>query len=273
MIKGMTGFGSSQFIVKKIRGLIEVKSLNHRYLDVGCYLPSGFGPIEDKIRQIVNRHLERGKITVSVKVTDKPTQEIYLNAEAVKDYLKYAQLLKKNFNIGGQLTLSEMIRLPGVVDARETTVDVETLWPAIEKSVEKALIELKVMREREGKSLAKDIQEQLGRMILQIRSIKARAKAILKEYKKKLTDEEFMSFQKSNDINEELSRLTHYIEEFKALLKANLAVGKKLDFIAQEMQREINTVGSKLQDKIVSNAVIALKSKVEKIREQSQNIE
>lgn len=273
MIKGMTGFGSSPFVVGKIRGLIEVKSLNHRYLDVGCYLPLGFGSVEDKIRQITHRHLERGKITVSVKVTEKPTQQIYLNKEAVKDYLKYAQFLKKEFGIGGQLSLSEMIRLPGVVDAREITLDVETLWPAIENSTEKALLELRKMREREGKSLAKDIQGQLSRMLLQIKAIKSRAKAILKEYKKKLSNEEFMSFQKSNDINEELSRLTHYIEEFKALLKTTLAVGKKLDFVAQEMQREINTVGSKLQDKIVSNAVIALKSKVEKIREQSQNIE
>jgi len=129
------------------------------------------------------------------------------------------------------------------------------------------------MRKREGRSLCADVTDKLRRMLLEIKKIQRRAQEILKEKKGKLTNEEFSSFQKSNDVNEELSRLIHYIEEFKLLLKTDIAVGKKLDFIAQEMQRETNTVGSKLQDKIVSSAVIALKSKIEKIREQSQNIE
>ena len=108
---------------------------------------------------------------------------------------------------------------------------------------------------------------------MQVKTIKLRAHIILKEKKTQLTIEEFNSFQKSSDINEELTRLSHYIEELRLLLKSNVSIGKKIDFVAQEMQRETNTIGSKLQDKIVSNAVIALKSKIEKIREQSQNIE
>jgi uncharacterized protein (TIGR00255 family) len=129
------------------------------------------------------------------------------------------------------------------------------------------------MRRREGKALCTDINAQLKRMLLQIGLIKNRTGALLKESKDRLTPEEFSSYQKSNDINEELKRLAHYIDEAKALLKQVDGAGKKLDFIAQEMQRETNTIGSKVQDKDVAAAVIAIKSKVEKIREQSNNVE
>ena len=129
------------------------------------------------------------------------------------------------------------------------------------------------MRSREGKTLATDISDKLRLMSSEIVKIRQRAKAILQDKKKMMTNEEFSSYQKSNDINEELTRLSHYIDEAKALLKSGDLAGKKFDFVAQEMQRETNTVGSKVQDQLVSNAVIALKSKIEKIREQSQNVE
>ena len=129
------------------------------------------------------------------------------------------------------------------------------------------------MRRREGKALSGDINGQLKRMLLQISRIKNRTSALLKESKSKMTPDEFSSYQKSNDIHEELARLAHYIDEAKMLLKQAEGSGKKMDFIAQEMQRETNTIGSKVQDKEVAAAVIAIKSKVEKIREQSNNVE
>ena len=273
MIKGMTGFGSGQLSIEKIKGTSEIKSLNHRYLDISFFLPLGFSSLESKIREIVQKHIERGKVTVSVKITHKPHDIPDFNKEAIKKYLKHVQALKKEFGFADQLTLSDLIKLPGVVESKEIQLSPEFLWPAIEKSIVRAVAELNDMRKREGRSLCVDVADKLRRMLLEIKKIQKRAQEILKEKKGKLTNEEFSSFQKSNDVNEELSRLVHYIEEFKLLLKTDLSVGKKLDFIAQEMQRETNTIGSKLQDKIVSNAVIALKSKIEKIREQSQNIE
>lgn len=273
MIKGMTGFGCWQWSVEKIKGISEVKSLNHRYLDISFFLPMGFSSVESKIREIIQRYIERGKVTVSVKITYKPQDTPDFNKDAIKKYLKHAQALKKEFGFVERLTLADLLKLPGVVESKETQLSPEFLWPAIEKSIVRSLNELNGMRKREGRSLCADVADKLRRMLLEIKKIQARAQEILKEKKGKLTNEEFSSFQKSNDVNEELSRLTHYIAEFKLLLKTDISVGKKLDFIAQEMQRETNTVGSKLQDKIVSNAVIALKSKIEKIREQSQNIE
>ena len=273
MIKGMTGFGCAELISGKIRGSVEIKSLNHRYLDIGYFLPQGFAAVESKIRDLLSRYIERGRITVSVKITNKSVPVVYFNREVVKTYLKYARAIKNDFGLKGDLSLSELIQLPGVVDTRETTLSPEDLWPSIEKSFKIALNSLLYMRKREGKSLATDINNQLRRMLVQIKRIQERSKIILREKKKKLVDEEFSSFQKSSDVNEEISRLAHHIDEFKTLLYSDMAIGKKLDFIAQEMQRETNTNGSKLQDKMVANAVIALKSKIEKIREQSQNIE
>ena len=129
------------------------------------------------------------------------------------------------------------------------------------------------MRQSEGKSLAADVSSQLKRMSMQIKKIRAKVRSILSEKKKKLTAEEFRAFQKSSDVNEEIIRLGHYIDEIFPLIRSKVPVGKKIDFIAQEMQRETNTIGAKLQDKVISSAVISLKSKIEKIREQSQNIE
>ena len=147
------------------------------------------------------------------------------------------------------------------------------LWPAVEKALAKAVQGLIKMRVREGRSLAKDTNKNLLKMKMHIRNILLRAKAILKENKKNLSVDEFLAFQKGSDINEESARLMHYIEEFQRLLKEGGSVGKKLDFIAQEMQRETNTIGSKVQDKMISGAVISLKSNIEKLREQAQNVE
>ena len=273
MIKGMTGFGCAELLSGKIKGNVEIKSLNHRYLDIAYFMPVGFASVESRMRELLSKHIARGRITISIKITDKPTQAVAFNKGAVKTYLQYGRALKKDFKLKGELSLGELIQLPGVIDVKETTLSVEDLWPAVEKSFTIALKSLLNMRQREGRSLYHDINNLLKRMLAQIKRIKSRAKILLREKRKHLTDEEFLSFQKSCDTSEEASRLVHHIDEFKKLLRVDIAVGKKFDFIAQEMQRETNTIGSKLQDKIVSNAVIALKSKIEKIREQSQNIE
>ncbi len=273
MIKGMTGFGSAQMVAGKIRGMIEIKSVNHRYLDLMFYLPIGFGSIEDRIRNLVEKNANRGRVTISVKITDKPQHKLSFNREAVTQYLTYARSLKKEFHLENDLTLSDLIKLPGVVESQEVLVNPEKIWPVFEKSLTRAIMSMDRMRRREGLSLAKDTGSVLKRMLKRINEIGIREKAVLKQKKKELSNEEFSNFQKGVDVNEEISRLKHYIEEFKNLLKSTVSVGKKLDFVAQEMQRETNTIGSKFQDKIVSNCVISLKSKIEKLREQAQNIE
>ena len=273
MVKGMTGFGSAQFSCGSTKGVVEVKSLNHRYLDIIFYLPVGFGAAEEKIRQAVSRALNRGRVTVSLKITDKAPAKVKLNQGVIKQYIQHAKVFKNEFGLENDLSLSHLIQLPGVVEVAETFLTPGELWSPVEKSLDVCLKSVVQMRLREGRSLAADIKDKLKNMSAEIRKIKARAQEILKQKNKELNDEEFASLQKSSDVNEEMSRLIHYVEEMRLLMNASAPSGKKMDFIAQEMQRETNTIGSKLQDAVVSNAVIALKSKIEKIREQSQNIE
>ncbi len=273
MIKGMTGFGSAELTTKDFKVSVEVKTLNHRYFDISYYLPSGFSFIENKIRQIVQKTIERGRITVAVKFTQKNTQTVNLNKEILKKHIQYTKNISKEFGLKNDLTLSDLIRLPGVLETKDAVLDPDHEWTNVEKCLHKAVADLAKMRISEGKSLALDVKRNSDQMFMEIKKIQARIKVILAEKRKQLTNEEFSNFQKNVDINEEISRLSHYIDEANALLKSNTSVGKRMDFIAQEMQRETNTMGSKIQDKIISNGIIHLKSRVEKIREQAQNIE
>ncbi len=273
MINGMTGFGSAQLMWREVKLVVEVKSLNHRYFDVAFYLPGGFGSLESKIQQLAQKNIERGRVTVSVKITQKPSQDIVLNKEVVQKYLRYAKDLAREFHLENDLRLSDVVKLPGAVETRESFLDPESVWPVLEKSLQRAFQGLNEMRRREGRSLAADINDKLKQMSQQIKKIKMRSRVVLQAKRKEMTVEEFGAFQKGCDVNEEMSRLEHYIQEARVLLKSEASAGKKMDFIAQEMQRETNTIGSKLQDKIVVDAVVALKSKIEKIREQAQNIE
>ncbi len=273
MIKGMTGFGQAQLSVGKIKALVEIKSVNHRYLDISFYLPIGFSSVESKVRQLIQQECRRGRVTVAIKITQKPPQAVTVNKDTVKAHLHYANQLKKEFKLKNDLTLSDLIRLPGVVEIKEVLVNPQESWPGLEKCLKRALGILVQMRKREGRSLAKDLTDQLKHMLLESKKIQLRCDKILKEKKKTLNNDEFKAFQKGCDINEEISRLSHYIGELKLLLRNKKAVGKQMDFIAQEMQRETNTIGSKVQDSHVANAVIMIKSKVEKIREQAQNVE
>ncbi len=269
----MTGFGSAQLTKDEIKASVEIKTLNHRYFDINYYLPSGFGSLENKIRLILQKKIERGRITVTVRITQKAEQDIELNQQMVQKYLTQANLLKKKFKLQNDLTVSDLINLPGVIEIKNDYVEAEAIWAVLEKSIIKALASVLKMRKSEGKSIAKDLSDKLRRMTAEIRKIQMRAKKLLALKKKQFSDEEFKSYEKSVDVNEEISRLAHYVSEVLLLLKATSGVGKKIDFVAQEMQRETNTIGSKLQDKTVSNAVLALKSKIEKIREQASNIE
>lgn len=273
MLKGMTGFGAAQFSIGKIKGIIEIKSVNHRFLDCAFYLPVGCGALEGKIRELLAKALSRGRVTIAVKITEKPNQEVYFNEDMIEEYLQHARSIQKKYHLQNNLTLADLIKMPGVVEVKEVVVDADGIWSGIEKGLKIAIKGLSVMREREGKSLSVDINDKLKRMSTRLGAIEKRSAAILKAKQKILKSEEFSSFQKSIDVNEEVARFYHYIDEMRQLLKSDVPVGKKIDFIAQEMQRETNTLGSKLQDEWVTNSVVALKSKIEKIREQANNLE
>ena len=269
----MTGFGTTNITFRNIKGVVEVKSVNHRYLDLDFSLPMGFSSVENKVRQIISTAISRGHVYIAVKITQKAPQTIRFNKEIAKQYVQQANVLKKELKLSEGLTVSRLLSLPGIIEIKEEWLDAQQSWSTIEKGLRSALKGLNTMRLQEGRSLVKDISGNLGAMTLQIKQVQKRIKELLADKKKNSTSEEFSSYQKSIDVNEEIARLAHYIKEVKKLMFSDIPTGKKIDFIAQEMQRETNTIGSKLPDTLVSNAVIMLKSKIEKIREQAQNIE
>ncbi len=273
MIKGMTGYGTSEVAWKQVKGTIEIKSQNHRYFDLVFYLPTGFSHMEEKIRQIIGGSISRGRVILSFKMITRPQDHHVIRKEAIQDYLRQARQLKKEFDFDEKLSLSDLIKLPGVIELEEIPLDTNHLWPSFEKALRVSLNSCLNMRKREGKSVAADLKKHLRKMQMLVKQVQSHSHAILVESKKKLSPDEFLSFQKGNDISEELARLKHYIEEFLLLIGTDVGVGKKMDFVAQEMQRETNTIGSKIQHTAVANAVISLKSSIEKLREQAQNIE
>ena len=273
MIKGMTGFGSAEVRKNSARFTVEIKTVNHRYFDVTYYLPTGFSCLEEKIRGILRKDLRRGRITLSVRIMQQPKKTIVLDKEAVQTHLKYIRSLCREFQLTNDMTVSGLIHLPGVLSTQDVFVKPKELWPVLETGIKRALRMVIQMRTREGRSIRMDIQDQLKRMDTQVKVIEKRLSNLKKQKVSILSKDEFSSYQKSVDVNEEVARLKHYFQEIKKYLGAKDPVGKRIDFIAQEMQRETNTIGSKVQDTEISNAVIALKSKVEKIREQAQNIE
>ena len=172
----MTGFGSTELSTKFFKMIVEIKTLNHRYFDISYYLPSGFGFVENKIRQMVQKYIERGRITVSVKFIQKNSHTISLNKEILKKHIQYAHAISREFGIKNDLVLSDFVKLPGVLEAKEIALVPEDEWNNLEKCLSKALDGLNKMRESEGRSLTVDVKKNLNDMLLQIKNIQARGK-------------------------------------------------------------------------------------------------
>jgi uncharacterized protein (TIGR00255 family) len=273
MVTGMTGFGTTQIATPTLKVQVDIKTVNHRYLDLSFHLPSGFLSCEHKIKHVVQQKIERGRVTVVVRIIQSPGKEVLLNKDVVKKYIQYAKTLQREVRDETELSARDLISLPGVVEVKDFFVEVDDIWPLLERGIKKVVDGVVVMRRREGMSLVRDVRKQLRMMAAKVKTIRVRSERVLSQKRKELSPEEFKSFQRNIDSNEEVSRLTHYIEELQRFLSSTESAGKQIDFIAQEMQRESNTIGSKMQDVVVSTAVIALKSCIEKIREQAQNIE
>jgi uncharacterized protein (TIGR00255 family) len=273
MINGMTGFGRQNFSAPKVKGFIEIRSLNHKYFDIVFHLPPGFGIFEERLKRLLHRRIGRGRITVALVFTSRPEDKINVRQDIAKNYLKTFKSLNKSLHLKSDLGLSNVITLPGVIRCEEAQISPEELWPHVEKAAGKALKNLLRLRRREGDALRRDISEKIARINATLKIFPRRIKEIVAGKRKVLSSEEFSAFLRSSDINEELTRLSHHLKTLKYKLTDGKGAGKEMDFIAQELQREINTIGAKLLDRAVSEGVIKIKSQVEKIREQLQNIE
>ncbi len=294
MIKSMTGFGRSEYADGKRNIIVEIKSVNHRYCDVTMKMPRRYSFAEERLKAIVKKIARRGKIDVSImveNVTENDTN-VKLNTLVAKQYYDNLKELKNDFNMAGEITLQFLATLPDVMKIVPFLEDEEELLKSLSVPVEEAAKRLDEMRVIEGKKLAEDI-EQRGELIRQmVKGIEQRSPEVGKAYMEKLRERikelignsvtipedrillEAAIFSDKCSVTEEVVRLDSHIQQLKTILSnSNQPDGKKLDFLVQEMNREANTIGSKANDIQITNIVLDVKSEIEKIREQVQNIE
>ena len=290
MVRSMTGFGRCKMSVNEYDINIDIKSVNHRYLDLNIKLPKYYAFLEEKIREKVSSVITRGKIEVSVyiKLVGSDEKEIVLNEPLCENYISVLTALKNKLGTDDKIDIRLMSRFNDIFELEYKEADELKVANSVMEVLGACLDDFILMREREGQRIKEDLQIRLKKVEKLGKTVEERAPQIVSEYREKLytkLKEILGSFDEQRVIQEaaiyadkittaeETVRLSSHIKEFNSLLEGGEAVGKKLDFIVQEMNREVNTIGSKCNDFETSKVVVELKSEIENIREQIQNIE
>lgn len=275
MLKSMTGFGKSEANIPAFGKVgFEVRSVNHRFLDIVCHFPEGFAYLEGRIKKEIEKKIKRGRITCLVNIIAKNEEKILINKRLLKEYYFSLNKLKRQLKIKEPLRMDTLIDLPGVLTVEESGNHRNRIWRKLRPLINAAITDLAQTRAKEGRALYLDLKQRSEELKDALDVIGKRFKKVIKEKIDQIpAPEEKASFIKSSDITEEIIRLRFHINNFRKKLKKTGPVGKELDFIAQELSREVNTVGAKSIDAIISSNVVEMKSKIEKIREQLQNIE
>lgn len=275
MIKSMTGFASGECQITPAGKIcVELRSTNHKFLDIVFHLPDGFLSLEDKIKKEIEAKIKRGRVTCAVAVTGARASHVLVNKSLLKNYMAALDEIKKEFAVKDGLSVETLIHLPGVLELENNKTPASNLWPRLKSLISKALDDLTKTRQKEGLALHGYLKTRTQELKIDLSAIKTRFKKAVKDKLRGFkTNEERAFFLKSTDITEEMERLDFHFKNFKMRLLKSEPVGKELDFIAQEMQREANTLGAKSFDVVISARAVQMKSQIEKIREQVQNIE
>ena len=292
MIKSMTGFGRYEVEEENRKITVEMKSVNHRYLDMSIKMPKRLNFFESAIRNEMKNYIQRGKVDVFITYEDFTEANVCIkyNRDLAAEYMKYLKDMSEEFSLDNDVRVSSLARFPEVFAMEEQTIDEVKLWQFLKLAVDGAARNFVDARSREGENLHQDLLEKLGSMLVQVDFIEERSPQLITEYKQRLLEKvkELLEDPKVDDnrllmevtifadrvcVDEELVRLRSHIETMQSTLHAGGAIGRKLDFIAQEMNREANTILSKANDLTISNHAIELKTEIEKVREQIQNIE
>lgn len=292
MIKSMTGFGRCEISEENRKFTVEMKSVNHRFLDMNLKMPKKLNFFEATIRTLLKDYIQRGKVDIFITYEDfnENNVNIKYNKELAGEYYKYLCQMAEDFSLDNDIRVSSLSRYPEVFAMEEMEIDEEGIWKSLEKALRGAAEGFVETRIKEGEKLRDDLIGKLDEMLQVVDLIEARSPQILKEYKDRLTakvkelledtkvDEtrlltEVTIFADKVCVDEEIVRLRSHITTTKETLLAGGSMGRKLDFIAQEMNREANTILSKANDLEISNHAITLKTEIEKVREQIQNIE
>lgn len=292
MIKSMTGFGRNEVSEEKRKITVEIKSVNHRYLDVNIKMPKKLSFFEAAIRTELKKYMQRGKVDVFIAYEDFTGSNVCVkyNKELAAEYMSYLEKMAEDFGLDNDIRVSALSRYPEVLTMEEQSVDEEEIWKALCGAVQGAAEKFAETRLKEGEALKTDLIAKLDGMLDHLSFIEERSPQLVEEYKDKLRERvrelledtqieesrlllEVTLFADKICVDEELVRLRNHIETTRQTLVDGGSIGRKLDFIAQEMNREANTILSKTNNMEISNRAIELKTEIEKVREQIQNIE
>ncbi len=292
MLKSMTGYGREQRLVGNREILVEIRSVNHRYYEFNARLPRAYGYLEEKLKSFLNGKISRGKVEVAVSIFNQEGADacIEVNPIIANGYINALREANKELNLKDDITLTQIMRFPDVFTVKKVTEDEEEIWNAVKEVAEVALDKFVSMRQTEGEKMKEDVSSKLDFIEKVVGEIEERSPMVTESYRERLTSKlkavledknideariitEAAIFSEKTAVDEETVRLRSHISQFRKLIETDEPVGKKLDFIVQEMNREVNTTGSKCQDLTITQMVVNLKSEIEKIREQIQNIE
>ena len=292
MIKSMTVFGRAEVITKERKITVELKSVNHRYLDLSIKMPRKLVFLEGAIRNLMKTYMQRGKVDVFITYEDYTLScgALKYNKELAGEYLAYIRQMAEEFGLENDVKAGALSRYPDVLTMEEQSVDEDALWAVLEAPLREACEKFAQSRAREGENLKNDLIAKLDALDEKVSQVEARSPEVVDSYREKLEAKvhelledsqiedsriaaEVVLFSDKICNDEETVRLHSHIQGMKKMLEEKEGIGRKLDFMAQEMNREANTILSKSSDLIISNIAIDLKTEIEKIREQVQNVE
>lgn len=292
MIKSMTGYGKSEQTIDSLNVTVEIKSVNHRYFEFSARVPREYGFLEEKLKKYCNSLITRGKVEcyVSVEDLEEREMEVNVNETLAAGYVKALKELSERFGLKDDISAVTLSRYPDVITLHKASEDEERIWNAVKTVAETAVSKFIEMRETEGSKLRGDILSRADYIIECVEFIEGRSPETVREYNEKLklrmkellgdaaVDEqrllnEAAIYADKIAVDEETVRLRSHISQLREFMNSSEAIGRKLDFLVQEINREANTIGAKAQDVDIAKKVIAIKAEVEKIREQVQNIE
>ncbi len=290
----MTGYGRGECVQGGFKVTVELSSVNRKQAEVSVTLPRELELLEAPIREVIHRAVARGRVNVRVSLhaaAGKGSARKHIDVALAKAYAAELAKLAKQLKLSGEVTLDQVLRAPGVFQTDEELAGSEDVWPAVEQALNQGLAALLKMREREGAHLGRDLASRVSVMQKAVAHVQKQAPETARNYRQNLLDriksaglenidptderllKEVVLFADRSDIAEELTRLQSHFTQFADCCKSREPVGRTLDFLAQEMNREINTIGSKANDAVISREVVTLKAELERFREQAQNVE
>ncbi|HEX5398020.1 MAG TPA: YicC/YloC family endoribonuclease [Verrucomicrobiae bacterium] len=293
-MKSMTGYGRGECARDGFKIAVELSAVNRRQSEISLNLPRELEMLEAPVRDAINTRVARGRVVARISVHaagGKSSARAHINLPLARAYAAELDRLAKQLKLSGGVSLDQILRAPGVFQTDEELVDAESVWPVAERALKQALAALVKMREREGGHLAQDLASRISVMSRAVEKIQKQAPLTAENYRQHLLErirsagiesiapdderllKEIVVFADRSDITEELTRLQSHFQQFEDCRKSKEPVGRTLDFLAQEMNREVNTIGSKANDAVISREVVTLKAELERFREQAQNVE